>query len=90
MPASFEDFIELAGSRLERAAAAVAGGTRITSATCAALASATRSLITLSTRYGQTPAGAPIVAWLPEFAELLVRWPDWCTGFGDSCVSCLL
>jgi hypothetical protein len=63
MDATFEDFLTLAQDRLDRAAVAISDGAKVGPATCAALAAATRSLLTLSTRYGQAPHGTPAVAW---------------------------
>jgi hypothetical protein len=71
MSASFEEFVELAESRLLDAGQAVADGAKVSSATCAALSAVTRSLVTLSTQYGYTSAGAPVISWQPDFAELL-------------------
>jgi hypothetical protein len=69
--ATFEDFLELAESRLHQADAAVCGGARVSAATCAALSAVTRSLIALTTRYGNTPTGVPAAAWQPAFLDLL-------------------
>ncbi|WP_211471805.1 hypothetical protein [Actinocrinis puniceicyclus] len=43
----------------------------MSAATCAALCAVTRSLITLSKRYGTTPTGAPVAAWQPAFLDRL-------------------
>ena len=50
--ATFEDFLDLAADRLDRAALTVSDGAPVSAATCTALAAATQSLIKLSTRYG--------------------------------------
>lgn len=71
MEASFEDFLDLAERRLERAALAISDGERIGSATCAALSAATRSVITLGSRYGVMPNGVPVAAWQPGFLDCL-------------------
>lgn len=71
MEASFEDFLDLAEQRLERAALAISDGARVGSATCAALSATTRSVITLGSRYGVMPSGIPVVAWQPEFVDRL-------------------
>ncbi len=79
MPAAFEDFVELAETRLRQADAGICGVARVSAVTCAAMCAVTRSLITLSTRYGNTPTGAPVAAWQPAFlgrlsaADRLIR-----------------
>ncbi|MBS2966023.1 hypothetical protein KGA66_23465 [Actinocrinis puniceicyclus] len=69
--ATFEDFLDLAADRLDRATLAVADGTTVGAATCAALSAVTRSLIALSTRYGLLPSGIPAAAWQPAVVERL-------------------
>ena len=71
MPATFEDFIELTETRLQQADTSFGGGASVSAATCAALSALTRSLITLGTRYGVTPSGAPVASWQPAFVGLL-------------------
>lgn len=71
MDPTFEDFLTLAEDRFARAASAVTDGAKVGSATCSALSAATRSLITLGTRYGHTPNGAPIADWQPAFVDHL-------------------
>ena len=72
MPARFEDFIELVGTRLDQADAAICGGARVSGATCTALSAVTRSLIALATRYGNTPTGTPVTSWQPAFLDRLL------------------
>jgi hypothetical protein len=71
MEASFEDFLDLAEDRLQRAALAITDGARVGSPTCAALSAATRSVITLGSRYGLMPSGVPATAWQPAFVDRL-------------------
>src|SRR5947209_10129156 len=71
MPPGLEDFIELAEARLQQADAAICRGARVSGATCAALSAVTRSLITLTTRYGNTPTGIPAASWQPAFLDRL-------------------
>ena len=71
MPATFEDFIELAEARLQQADAAFGGGASVSASTCAALSVLTRSLIMLGTRYGVTPSRAAVASWQPGFVGLL-------------------
>lgn len=71
MPATFEDFIELAATRLQQADNAFGSGASVSAATCTALSNIARLLITLGIRYGVTPNGAPVASWQPAFVELL-------------------
>jgi hypothetical protein len=71
MTPSFDEFLELAEARLARAAVEITDGARVGPATCAALSAATRSLMTLSTRYGQMPNGRPTTSWAAGFCGLL-------------------
>lgn len=71
MPAAFEDFFELAESRLRQADAAICGGARVSGATCAALSTVTGALVVLATRYGTTPAQTPVTVWQPAFVDHL-------------------
>lgn len=71
MDANFEDFLDLAADRLDRAALTISDGAKVSAATCAALSSATRSLIILGGRYGQTPHGTPVATWQPAFVDRL-------------------
>lgn len=71
MPATFDDFIDLADTRVQQAAMSVTDGARISAATCAALSAVTRSLLVLGTRYGTAANGTPVMAWQPAFLDLL-------------------
>jgi hypothetical protein len=71
MDPTFDDFLALAEDRLTRAATAVSDGAKVGPATCAALSAVTRSLLILSTRYGQTPNGALVANWQPGFVDRL-------------------
>jgi hypothetical protein len=73
MSATFEDFIDLADARLQQAAVAITDGARVSAATYAAMSAVTRSLLTLSTRYGAAANGTPTAAWQPAFLGRLAR-----------------
>ena len=70
--ATFEDFLDLAADRLDRAALAITDGAVVSAATCSALSAATRSLITLTSRYGLLSNGAPAATWQPALLDRLV------------------
>jgi hypothetical protein len=73
MRTTFDDFIELAAERLERAALAITDGARIGAATCRALSTANRSLIEFARRYGPTVQETPAAGWIPRYTDLLAE-----------------
>lgn len=69
--ATFEDFLDLAADRLGRAALVVTDGAAVSAATFTALSATTRSLITLTSRYGLLPNGVPAATWQPALLDRL-------------------
>jgi hypothetical protein len=69
--ATFEDFLDIAMDRFDRAALSISDGAPVSAATCTALSAATRSLMRLSTRYGLLPSGTPAATWQPALLDHL-------------------